>query len=370
MTATAPSSNPLSHLPAPTRSFASDNAAGAHPAVIQAIAEANHGHALAYGQDGLTAALETAFCELFDADVITRLAFNGTGANVLALATMAAARPGPIPAVVCSDWAHIHVDETAAPERILGAKLMDQPTGDQGAKLHPNQIRSVSHFTGDVHHAQPGVVSITQSTELGTLYSIDEIVAICETAHELGMFVHIDGARIANATAALGASSETLRAFTVEAGVDAISFGGTKVGAIGAEAVVFLNQEVAVGSEFVRKQITQLPSKMRYLAAQFLALLNDDLWLSLGGQANATARRLYDKVTAIEGIDPGPAPAVNALFPCLPPELIDPLQHWSFFWPWDPTVNQVRWMTAWDTTDDDVDAFIAGIEALTKGQRS
>ena len=353
----------LSTLAPPTRSFASDNAAGAHPAIIDAITAANEGHALAYGEDEHTARCEALFSEVFDADVITRLAFNGTGANVAALATLMASRRGPHHAVVCSSWAHITVDETGAPERILSTKLLEVPSDD--AKITPEQLRSFGHLQGNVHHVQPGIVSITQPTELGTLYTIAEIVAICETAHEMGMLVHLDGARIANATAALGGSRETLRAFTIDAGVDAVSFGGTKNGLVGAEAVVFLDRDLAVGSEFVRKQVTQLSSKMRFLAAQFNALLTDDLWIELGSRSNATARSLYAAVDHVPGVDAGPPPAVNSIYPILPVEAIGPLRAWSFFWDWDTARNQVRWMTAWDTTPDDIDAFVAGVRAVT-----
>lgn len=350
---------------APARSFASDNAAGAHPAVIEAIAAANDGHALAYGEDAHTAACEDAFRELFDADVVTRLAFNGTGANVMALATMMGSLQGPNHAVVCSNWAHITVDETGAPERVLGTKLLEVDSDD--AKVTPEQIREVGHLQGAVHHVQPGIISITQPTELGTLYTVDEINAVCDTAHEMGMLVHLDGARIANATAALGGTRETLRAFTIDAGVDAMSFGATKTGAISAEAVVFFNREASTGSEYVRKQVTQLGSKMRYLAAQFNAILANDLWIELGTHANAMVQSIHTQATSIQGIDAGRAPAVNSVYPRLPAEAIKPLQDWSFFWDWDPLVNQVRWMTAWDTTQEDVDAFMAGVRNVVAG---
>lgn len=352
-----------SGLTPPDRSFASDNAAGAHPSVIDAIATANAGHALAYGEDAHTARCEALFAELFDADVITRLTFNGTGANIAALATMMGSLSGPHHAIVCSSWSHIHVDETGAPERVLSTKLIDLPTDD--AKITPEQIQELHHDQGVVHHAQPGIVSITQPTELGTLYTVDEIKAICETAHDMNMLVHLDGARIANATAALGGTRSALRAFTIDAGVDAVSFGGTKNGLLGAEAVVFLNRDAAIGSEFLRKQVTQLPSKMRYLAAQFNAVLPDDLWIELGAQTNATAQYLFDSIKSLPGVDAGEPPAVNSIYPILPAEIIKPLQDWSFFWDWDPERHQVRWMTAWDTTTEDVDAFVAGVRSLT-----
>jgi threonine aldolase len=346
-------------LPAPpARSFASDNAAGAHPVVIEAIQRVNHGHALAYGDDDETRACERRFSELFDRDVATFLTFNGTGANVLSLTALA--RPGD--AVVCSDWAHINVDETGAPERVVGAKLIDLPTPD--GKLTPAQIEAQLHALGDPHHAQPAIVSLTQSTELGTMYTADEVAAICDVAHRHGMRVHMDGARIANAVAAGGATVAALRAMTVDAGVDVMSFGGTKNGMLGGEAVVFLDPTAGARGHYVRKTVTQLASKMRFIAAQFNALLEDDLWISLAAHSNQMASRLHAAVTAIEGVDPGPAPIVNSVFASLPPAAIEPLQQWSFFWDWDRSRSQVRWMTAWDTTEEDVERFTAGVEAI------
>jgi threonine aldolase len=349
------------HLPPPPdRSFASDNAAGAHPDVLEAVARANHGHALAYGDDRWTRQCEGAFRDLLG-DVTTLLTFNGTGANVLALATLL----GPVDAVVCTDGAHIAYDEAGASERILGAKLIDLPAPD--GKLRPEQIDEVSHLLGSPHHAQPAVVSITQSTELGTVYTADEVAAICDTAHRMGMSVHIDGARIANAAAALGGTEASLRSFTVDAGVDVLTFGGTKNGLLGGEAVVFLRPELARRAEYLRKQVTQLASKMRFVAAQFLALLSDGLWLRLAGHANAMARQLHATTTGVPGVALDGPPQVNSLFPILAAEVSKPLQDWSFFWPWDPSRRQFRWMTAWDTTDDDVARFGAGIAAVAQG---
>ena len=347
---------------APLRSFASDNAAGAHPAIIDAVVEANAGHALAYGQDSHTEQCEAAFCELFDADVVTRLAFNGTGANVMALGNMLGSLQGPHHGIVCTDWAHIAVDETGAPERALGTKLIEIPS--PGAKLTPDLLSTVGHLQGVQHHVQPGVVSITQATELGTLYTADEIRALSERAHEMGMLVHLDGARIANATAALGGTRDTLRAMTIDAGVDVVSFGGTKNGLLGAEAVIFLDPAIGIGSEYTRKQVTQLPSKMRYLAAQFNAALRDDLWISLATHSNEMATELHGLVAKIDGVEAGVPPQVNSVFPRLSPEVIEPLREWCFFWDWDVTQHQVRWMTAWDTTIDDVRTFAEGVKAL------
>jgi len=348
--------------PPPARAFASDNAAGAHPAVVEAVLAANDGSALAYGDDAHTRECSARFRDLFGADVTTRLTFNGTGANIVALATLLGSLPGPHHAVVCTDWAHIAVDETGAPERALATKLIDLPSPD--AKLAPEQLVEAAHAQGVQHHAQPGVVSITQATELGTLYTADEIAALCEQAHALGMLVHLDGARIANATAALGGTRDTLRAMTIDAGVDAVSFGGTKNGLLGAEAVVFLSPAAAVGSKYVRKQVTQLPSKMRFLAAQFNAVLEDDLWIDLAAHANEMATELHRRTHEIDGVDLAGPPQVNSVFPCLPSEVIAPLREWCFFWDWDTSRHQVRWMTGWDTTIDDVTTFAEGVRAF------
>ena len=348
-------------LPPPGRAFASDNAAGVHPAVMAAMTEANVGHALAYGDDRWTAETEARFRDLFGADVSTLLVWNGTGANVTALASML----GPAQAIICTNWSHINVDETGAPERILGAKLIDLDCPD--GKLVPAQIEEQAHALGDMHHAQPGVVSLTQSTELGTAYTADEVAALCETAHRLGMSVHVDGARLANAVAAQGASIPALRAMTIDAGVDVLTFGATKNGMMYGEAVIYLTDRFAPVGPFVRKQVTQLPSKMRFVAAQMNALLTDDLWLDLARHSNLMARRLYDATANIEGVLYDAPPVVNSVFPRLPAESIQPLRDWCFFWDWSVPVNQVRWMTAWDTTEADVEMFSAGVRQLLGG---
>ena len=344
--------------PAPSSAFASDNAAGAHPQVLAALVAANEGHALAYGIDKWTEEAEGRFRELFGPASEAFLVWNGTGANVMALATML----HPADCVVCTEWAHIAVDEAGAPERALGAKLLTLPA--PAAKLVPEQLQALAHFQGVQHHAQPGVVSLTQSTELGTLYTADEVAALCDTAHRMGMVVHLDGARIANATAALGGNVAALRSFTVDAGVDVVSFGGTKAGLLGGEAVVYLNPALATRAKFVRKMVNQLPSKMRFVAAQFNALLTDDLWIRGARHSNEMALRLYDATRDIPGVQYDSAPQVNSLFPVIPAEAIAPLCDWCFFWDWDVSRNQVRWMTAWDTTQDDVDRFAAGVRHL------
>lgn len=344
--------------PAPECAFASDNAAGAHPAVMQAVVDANTGHALAYGSDAWTARATASLRDLFGEDCEPFIVWNGTGANVMALATLV--RPGDC--VVCSQWAHIAVDETGAPERSVGAKLLTLPSPD--AKLLPQQLRDLEHLRGVQHHAQPGLLSITQSTELGTVYDAAEVAELCRVAHEMGMYVHLDGARLANAAAALGGTREALRSFTVDAGVDVVSVGGTKAGLLGGEAVVFLRPELAERAKYVRKQVNQLPSKMRFVSAQFEALLADDLWIHLAGHANRMATLLYERTRDLPGVHFDGPPAVNSVFPCLPPEVIEPLREWCFFWDWDVSRHQVRWMTAWDTTERDVERFVAGVRHL------
>jgi threonine aldolase len=337
----------------PAQNFASDNNATVHPAVMQALIDINVGHQLAYGSDPHTDECAARFRDLFGPKVQSLLVWGGTGANVVGLASVLHASQ----AVICTDVAHINVDEGGAPERFCGAKLVDLQTTD--GKLRPEQITPLLHVLGDPHHVQPRVLSLTQSTELGTIYSPDEVAALADLAHQHGMVVHMDGARIANAAAALG----DVRAFTIDAGVDILSFGGTKNGMMYGEAVVFLNPELAASAAFIRKQATQLPSKARYIAAQFNALLTDDLWLRNGAHANAMARRLFDAIHSLDGITLPYPPPVNSLFPIVRAEAIVPLQAWSAFYTWDPNVHQVRLMTSFDTTEEDVDRLAAGFTA-------
>ncbi len=331
--------------PAPQRAFASDNAAGAHPAVIDAIVAANVGHAVAYG----TRSLDGARCRVDSATCSGRRPRRSWCGTEPAPTSWRWPRWCAPPTSCCArEWAHIAVDETGAPERALGAKILTAPAPE--AKLHPDQIDALARYQGDMHHAQPGVVSITQSTELGTVYTPDEVAAICDSAHRLGMVVHMDGARLANATAALGGTVAAMRSFTVDAGVDVLSFGGTKAGLAGGEAVVFLNPTLAQRAKYVRKQVNQLPSKMRFVAAQFQALLEDDRWIHLAEHSNSMCQHLYRLTADIPAVVHAGAPVVNSVFPTIPAEAIEPLQDWSFFWDWDIARSQVRWMTAWDTT--------------------
>lgn len=341
----------------PLHGFASDNNAGIHPSVLEALAAANVGHARAYGDDRWTEACADRFRDLFGGQAETFLVWSGTGGNIMALATL----HSPAGAVVCSENAHIEVDETGAAERIIGAKLIDVPTPE--GKIVPEQLLALAHLQGDVHHVQPSILSITQSTELGTVYTVDEVSALCDTAHSMGMLVHMDGARIANATAALGGTREALRSTTVDAGVDVITFGGTKNGLLCGEAVVFLTPGLTRYAGYIRKQVNQLPSKMRFVAAQMSALLEDDLWIRNAAHANAMARRLYDEVGAGLGLDT--PPAVNSLYPVLDPAHAKELADWSFFYDWDVHARTVRWMTAWDTKEADVATFASAVRAVT-----
>ncbi|MEV4892092.1 low specificity L-threonine aldolase [Nonomuraea sp. NPDC055795] len=334
------------------KAFASDNYAGVHPEILEAIARANGGHQISYGEDVYTEALQGVFQRHFGERAQAYPVFNGTAANVVSLRAML----DTWQAVVCADTAHIHTDEGGAPEVAGGIKLFTVPTPD--GKLTPELIDTQAWGFGDVHRAQPGVVSISNTTELGTVYTPAEITAICEHAHERGLKVHLDGSRLTNAAAALDVP---LRALTTDAGVDVLSFGGTKIGLLYGEAVVVLNPDAARGVDYIRKTYMQLSSKMRFVSAQFEALLGGDLWLRNARQANAMGRRLAEAVRDIPGVEvPRPVEA-NAVFAILPPEVTERLQKRFRFYTWNPAIGEVRWMCAFDTTEADVDAFAAAV---------
>jgi threonine aldolase len=340
------------------RGFASDNYAGAHPEVLTALAEANGGHQIAYGEDVYTARLQEVIRGHFGDRAEAFPVFNGTGANVTAL-TSVLPRWG---AVVSTATAHIHTDEGGAPERVTGLKLLPVPTAD--GKLTPELIATEAWGWGDEHRAQPLAVSITQTTELGTLYSVDEIRAIADFAHEHGMVLHLDGARISNAAAALGGA---LRDFTTDAGVDILSFGGTKNGLVFGEAIVVLNPDVATGLPYLRKMTMQLSSKMRFVSAQLIALLEGDLWLRSAAHANSMASKLRQTLEAdiasgaLSGLEFSQVTAANAVFAVLDNGVADRLRERFRFYDWDRARGEVRWMTAFDTTESDIDAFAAAI---------
>ena len=336
------------------RGFASDNYAGIHPEILEAIARANGGHQAAYGADVYTQHLQSVFQRHFGARAAAYPVFNGTGANVISMQAMTERWD----AVICAESAHINVDECGAPERVGGLKLLAVPT--PLGKLTPELVDREAWGWGFEHRAQPRVVSITQSTELGTLYSVDEVAAIVEHAHGHDMFVHLDGARIANAAAALDVP---LRAFTSDLGVDVVSFGGTKNGMMLGECVVVLNPDAVRGMAFLRKLSMQLSSKMRFVSVQFDALLSGDLWLRNASHSNGMAARLAAAVRDVDGVEVLRPVEANAVFAILPPAVTERLQERYPFYVWGEKTGEVRWMTSFDTTEADVDGFAAALKA-------
>jgi threonine aldolase len=337
------------------RAFASDNYAGAHPEVIAAIAAANGGHQVAYGEDQYTARLAEVIRTHFGDRAETFPVFNGTGANVVALTSMLP-RWG---AVVTATSAHIHTDEAGAPERMTGLKLLTVPTPD--GKLTPELVAREAWGWGDEHRAQPLAVSITQTTELGTRYTPDEVRAVSDYAHQHGMAVHMDGARLWNAAAALGVS---FREFTTDAGVDILSLGGTKNGLLGAEAIVVLDPDRATGLIYLRKLTMQLSSKMRFASAQLLALFDDDLGVRSAAHANAMAQRLRTALEADSTLGElafTQDTQANAVFATVPNDVADRIRERARFYDWDRARGEVRWMTSWDTTPEDVDRFVSTV---------
>jgi threonine aldolase len=339
------------------RAFASDNNAGVHPEVLKAIADANVGHERSYGHDPYTERAQAVFREHFGDQARAWLVFNGTAANVLGLQAVTRSYH----AIICAEGAHIQVDECGAPERFAGCKLIPVPTRD--GKLRPEDVTRRLHDLGDEHRVQPRVVSITQATELGTVYGVDEVRAIAETAHRYGLVLHMDGARLANAAVSLGMP---FRRFTSDAGVDVLSFGGTKNGLMGAEAVVFLNGLNPEDVPFLRKQGMQLASKMRFLAAQFVALLGGDLWRRNAEHANRMAQLLAARVRDVPGITLTQPVEANGVFARVPSAHIAALQTRAFFYVWNPETSEVRWMTAWDTTEDDVEQFAKAVKEVVR----
>jgi threonine aldolase len=323
-----------------------------HPAVLEALARANSGHAFGYGHDERTRAAERLFVDHFGDDTRAFFVFNGTAANALSL--RAACRRWE--AVICAETAHLNVDECGAPESIAGVKLLT--VSAEHGKLTPELVESRIERIGFEHAVQPRMVSISQSTELGTVYTQAEVRALADHAHANQLVLHVDGARLSNAAAALELS---MRELTTELDVDILSFGGTKNGLLGAEAVVFLTPQFTEGFEYVRKQSMQLASKMRFLAAQFEALLTDELWLRSARHANAMAARLASAVRDVPGLSVTRPVETNVVFATLPPAATTELQKDFAFYVWDETTGEVRWMCSWDTTEEDVDTFAQAV---------
>ena len=332
-----------------TRGFASDNNAGVHPEVLEAIARANHGHVVAYGDDPYTQSAIAKFQEHFGDEIDVFFTFNGTGANVLGLQALNRSYH----AVLCSDYAHIYTDECGAPEKHTGCKLIPLP--HQDGKITLDSVRHAYHGIGDQHHVQARVISITQASEMGTVYQPEEIQALGRFAHERGMFLHMDGARIANAAVSLG---QTLRQATRDLGVDVLSFGGTKNGIMGGEAVVFFNRAFSADFLYLRKQGMQLASKMRFIAAQFEALLTNDLWKRSAEHANRMARVLEAEVRKIPQVRIVWKVECNGVFAQIPKHAIEKIKEKYFFYPWIEEDGIVRWMCSFDTTEEDVNEFV------------
>lgn len=342
----------------PARSFASDNNAGIHPEVLDAIARANQGHVVAYGADSYTRSAIAKFEEHFGSDIDVFFTFNGTGANVLGLEALTR----PYNAILCSDYAHIYMDECGAPEKHTGCKLIPLP--HQDGKITVDAVRHAYRGIGDQHHVQPRVISITQATEMGTVYQPEEIRALAGFAHQHNMFLHVDGSRIANAAVSL---LQNLRQATRDLGVDVLSFGGTKNGIMGGEAVVFFDRSLSKDFLYFRKQGMQLASKMRFIAAQFEALLTNDLWRRSAEHSNRMARLLETELKSIPQVRIAWKVESNGVFAQIPPRAIDKIKERYFFYPWIEEESIVRWMCSFDTTEEDVKDFVAVVAEAVKG---
>lgn len=337
------------------RGFASDNNAGIHPDILEALIEANEGHTVAYGDDPYTRRAKDLLQEQFGSQAEVFLVLTGTAANVLGLSALTQSYH----AVICAHTAHIAVDECGAPEKLTGCKLITVDTPD--GKLNPAMLHPCMNGTGFEHHVQPRVISVSQSTEMGTVYKPAEIKELADFAHARDMFLHMDGARLANAAAALDC---TFRDITTDAGVDVLSFGGSKNGMLFGEAVIFLRPGLADDFKYRRKQGMQLASKMRFMGAQFIPYLEKELWKSNAKHANRMARLLYEKVSEIPGIQITQAAEANGVFAIIPEKIIERLQQQYFFYVWDEQKSEVRWMTSFDTREEDISGFVKTLKAL------
>lgn len=335
------------------KSFASDNYAGIHPNVLDAISNANVDHVTAYGGDHYTHEAIEKFKQHFGKNIEVFFVFNGTAANCLSLGSMTHS----FNAIICAETAHINVDECGAPEKFTGCKLLTVPTED--GKLTPDLIEVYMHDFGNQHHVQPKAISISQTTELGTVYSVAEIQKIANFAHKNNLFLHVDGSRLSNAAASLNC---TLSQLTADIGVDVLSFGGTKNGMMLGEAVIFFNKQLSQDFQYLRKQGMQLASKMRFISAQFSALLSNNLWLNNALHANNMAKLLAEKIKPISQIKITRKVESNAVFAIIPKEITSKLQEKYFFYIWNNQTNEVRWMTSFDTSEEDVRQFIATLQ--------
>ena len=341
----------------PSRSFASDNNAGVHPQILEAITGANEGHVIAYGDDPFTAAAVKQFQRHFGKDIDVYFVFGGTGANVLGLKSITESHHG----IICAETAHINVDECGAPEKFTGCKLLPAKTVD--GKLTAQICKPLIHGIGFEHHVQPRVISISQSTEMGTVYTPDELTALAAFAHGQGMLLHMDGARISNAAASLRLN---LKQITRNVGVDVLSFGGAKNGMMYGEAVVFFDKSFSREFKYLRKQGTHLPSKMRFISAQFEALLRDDLWRRNAEHANRMAQILAQALTEVPRIQLTQKVESNGVFAIIPPQFVQQLQKSYFFYVWNEEISEVRLMTSFDTTEEDIETFVKLVKRVVR----
>lgn len=339
------------------RSFASDNNAGVHPEILKAIKAANEGHVIAYGNDPITARAIKQFQKHFGNDIAVYFVFGGTGANVLGLKAILKSHQ----TIICAETAHVNVDECGAPENYTGCKLVLVPTTD--GKLRVEQIKPLLYGIGVEHHVQPGVISISQATEMGTVYTKKELKTLASFAHDNGMLLHVDGARLANAAVSLGVS---LREITTEAGVDVLSFGGTKNGMMYGEAVIFFDQSLAADFKYIRKQGMQLPSKMRFIAAQFEALLAGNLWRRGATHSNRMAQILGGELAKLSQVKITQPVETNGVFAVIPRKYIPALQKKYFFYVWDEEISEVRLMASFDTTEEDIRDFVKFVRKTVK----
>jgi threonine aldolase len=337
------------------RGFASDNNSGVHPAVMEEIIRVNRGHVVGYGDDTFTARARELIVNELGGDAEVYFVFTGTAANVLGLA--GATRSWN--SIITAHTAHIESDECGAPEKFTGCKVLTVDTSD--GKIKPEMLTRHMHGFDFEHHSQPAVISVSQSTEMGTVYTVDEIRALADYAHSYNMLLHMDGARVANAAVSLDLP---FKAFTTDAGVDILSFGGTKNGMMYGEAVCFLKPDVAKGFKYLRKQGMQLASKMRFIAAQYIAYLNNDLWKECAGHANIMARELERRLRSIEEITITQKVESNGIFVIIPLEVAESIRKEYFFYPWNEQLSEYRLMTSWDTTLDDIEHFTERLKVM------
>ncbi len=331
------------------RGFASDNNAGVHPEILKKLAEVNQGHVVGYGSDIYSDQARQLFKDQLGPDAEVFFVFTGTAANVLSISAVTRSWNS----LIAAETAHLEQDECGAPEKFTGCKVLTVETPD--GKITPDLIARHMHGFDFEHHAQPKVVSITQSTEMGTVYNVDEIRKLADYSHSLGLFLHMDGARIANAAVSLGLP---FRSFTTDAGVDILSFGGTKNGMMMGEAVCFLKPGLSADFKYIRKQGMQLASKMRYISAQYIAYFRNDLWKQCASHANSMASVLAEKLKSVEGVRITQKVESNGVFVIIPEIVAAKVMKHYFFYPWNEQTSEYRLMTSWDTTVEDIEEFV------------